>query len=278
MTIVNGIKDHKHQVLIAGSIPDQSVSVGPLLEKLGIQFTHVKNSEAGLKEIEKATIPFSLVICDQRMDGLQGTEFLSRVKEASPGTIRFLITGYSQLDIIISAVNKGAVHRYISKPWEPDQMVEALKSGLSKYERHLDSGRLFALAKTQNGKLYELNCELMEATKRHDQESKKLEKEIHAIAAQLKEKTAKRPLKQKQLAKKASQYLEACETDKKNELDNLYEQVLLNIFQDFTELALRNGIELTEPGTPDKKEPANGQDRAVEDAESEAQQKGEDDG
>ena len=246
MAQVTESKHHDHRVLIAGDIAEQSRAVGPVLDKMGIRFVHVKTGEAGLKEIEKTDEPFSLVICDQRMDGMEGTKFLARIKERSVGTIRFLITGYSQMDVIISAVNKGAVHRYISKPWEPEQITEEIRSGLLKYEHHLENGQLHALAKRQNGKLYELNCELMETTKDYDKELKALEKAISAIGGQLKEKTARRPQTPGQVTALVTKYLEACDKDKQRALDGLYEKIIIALHKEFTDVALRNGIEMPE--------------------------------
>ena len=92
-------------------------AIGRVLEREGLGYTFVDSAEEGIKVLENVEFPFSLILSDQRMPGMPGTEFLSRAKELAPDTIRYLITGYSEMDTIINAVNKGAVQHYISKPW-----------------------------------------------------------------------------------------------------------------------------------------------------------------
>lgn len=249
MTLITkkSVHTHRdHRVLTVGNLPDQTREVGPILDRMGIKFVHVKTGEQGLKAIEDASFHFSLVICDQRLNGMKGTDFLAKVKKISPVTIRFLITGYSDMETIILAVNKGAVHRYISKPWNKDQMTEAVRSGITRYEYHLENDRLFTLAKTQNSKLYELNCELMETTKRHDDESKTLEKNITAIAAQLKEKTARRPLPPEKVASLILRILENSDQDPAESAATLYTQSISGLYEAFNDIALRNGMEMPE--------------------------------
>ncbi len=247
MTLVTEKNDHDHRVLIVGDLPGQTRDLDPILDRMKIQFIHVKTGEQGLKAIGEEPSPFSLVICDQRLNGMKGTAFLAELKEMAPETIRFLITGYSDMDTIISAVNKGAVHRYISKPWNEDQMTEVIRSGITRYEYHLESDRLLVLAKTQNAKLFELNCELMETAKLHDKESKILETNIAAIAAQLKEKTARRPLTPMKSLSLILKTLQGENAERGALLNAIYSQTITELYETFNELALRNGIEMPAP-------------------------------
>ncbi|WP_394212849.1 response regulator [Psychrobacter piscatorii] len=63
-----------------------------------------------------------VVISDQRMPDKQGTEVLRDIKEASPNTIRILLTGYADLNAVIDSVNDGEIYRYITKPWQNDEL------------------------------------------------------------------------------------------------------------------------------------------------------------
>lgn len=60
-----------------------------------------------------------VVVSDQRMPGMTGSEFLSQVRMQWPRTVRFLLTGYSDIEAVISAVNDGGIHAYVTKPWDP---------------------------------------------------------------------------------------------------------------------------------------------------------------
>jgi len=58
------------------------------------------------------------VVSDQRMPGMSGVEFLRKARQVSPGTVRMLLTGYSDLQAIVGSINDGEIFRYISKPWQ----------------------------------------------------------------------------------------------------------------------------------------------------------------
>jgi two-component system response regulator HupR/HoxA len=89
-----------------------------------------------------------LVLCDQRMPGSSGIATLKRMREKEPGTIRMLLTGYSDIEVVIEAVNEQILHRYITKPWVNEELLEAVADGARRYleESGLtgpDSGILF---------------------------------------------------------------------------------------------------------------------------------------
>ena len=67
-----------------------------------------------------------VVISDQRMPDKQGTEVLREVKETSPNTIRILLTGYADLNAVIDSVNEGEIYRYITKPWQNDELKKVV--------------------------------------------------------------------------------------------------------------------------------------------------------
>ncbi|MBC7962644.1 MAG: response regulator [Steroidobacteraceae bacterium] len=70
---------------------------------------------------------FSLVISDQRMPVLTGAELLAKASKTSPDTARILLTGYADIDAVIEAVNQGMITKYITKPWDAEQLIEILK-------------------------------------------------------------------------------------------------------------------------------------------------------
>lgn len=75
--------------------------------------------------------PFAVVISDMRMPGMNGAQFLSKVREKYPETVRMLLTGYSDLNAAIQAVNEGSIFRYLSKPCEKQELVNAITSALA---------------------------------------------------------------------------------------------------------------------------------------------------
>jgi CheY-like chemotaxis protein len=86
----------------------------------------------GLAAVQ-ANGPYAVVISDMRMPGMDGAEFLARVREKAPNTVRMLLTGYADINSAIAAVNQGNIFRYLTKPCEKPQLVEAISSGLDLY-------------------------------------------------------------------------------------------------------------------------------------------------
>jgi response regulator RpfG family c-di-GMP phosphodiesterase len=89
-----------------------------------------------------------LVLCDQRMPGSSGIDTLKRMREIEPGTIRMLLTGYSDIEVVIEAVNEQVLHRYVTKPWVNEELLGVVEEGAKRYleESGLigpDSGILF---------------------------------------------------------------------------------------------------------------------------------------
>jgi FixJ family two-component response regulator len=77
--------------------------------------------------------PFAVVISDMRMPGMNGAQFLARVRERAPDTVRMLLTGHADLDVAIEAVNEGKIFQFLTKPCEREILVKAIRGGLEKY-------------------------------------------------------------------------------------------------------------------------------------------------
>jgi len=86
----------------------------------------------GLDLIEKQG-PYSVVISDLRMPGMDGIEFLAEVTEKSPDTVRMMLTGNADLDTAIQAVNEGNIFRFLTKPCPAGTMVNSLVAGINQY-------------------------------------------------------------------------------------------------------------------------------------------------
>lgn len=70
---------------------------------------------------------FDLIISDHKMPGMDGTELLKYIYENYPETIRLLITAYTDVPILIDAINTGKIYRYIKKPWSPEEVVNVVE-------------------------------------------------------------------------------------------------------------------------------------------------------
>jgi len=88
--------------------------------------------EQGLASIQ-ASGPYAVVVSDMRMPGMNGAQFLSQVRHTAPDTVRMLLTGYTDLDAAMDAVNEGNIFRFLTKPCEKDLLVKAITSGVDQY-------------------------------------------------------------------------------------------------------------------------------------------------
>ena len=89
--------------------------------------------EQGLEMIQTKG-PFPVVVADMSMPGMNGIEFLSKVKEISEDTVRIMLTGNSTLETAIAAVNEGSIFRFLTKPCPPDQLARTLEAAIRQYE------------------------------------------------------------------------------------------------------------------------------------------------
>jgi len=93
--------------------------------------------------------PFAVVISDMRMPGMNGAEFLARVRELAPHTVRMLLTGHKDLDRAIEAVNAGGIFRYLTKPCGKDALESAIMLGLARYVANVENNELIREAKNR---------------------------------------------------------------------------------------------------------------------------------
>lgn len=76
----------------------------------------------------------SLIVSDQKMPEMEGTEFLKRVNETHPNIVKILLTGHQDSDIIVSAINDCQLYQYILKPFDPEELKVSVNNGLKKFE------------------------------------------------------------------------------------------------------------------------------------------------
>ena len=233
-----------HKVLIVDDDENVGKSIARILKRLKIDFAYASSGDKALEKVQNASTPFSLIISDQRMPGMRGSEFLEQARKISPNTIRFLITGYSDMDAVFEAINKGAIHRYISKPWDTKEFMDAIQEGLKQFELIIEDEQLLRLAKDQNAKLYELNCELRKKTEMHQKNIENLNREIDKLSRQIKIQTDK--AKEDNSLKRIEKLLKEENMLEQDKLNNLYVELLEELFEQFSDIAIRNGFEMPE--------------------------------
>ena len=95
--------------------------------------------------------PFAVVISDLRMPGMDGVQFLAKVRTSSPDTVRMALTGYADIDSAINAVNEGSIFRFLTKPCPKETLAKAVTAGLMQYR--LITAEKELLEKTLSGSI-----------------------------------------------------------------------------------------------------------------------------
>jgi DNA-binding NtrC family response regulator len=139
MTEPSKPKRTKHPFLLVDDEPEILYSLQGLLRREFELYTATSGQEA--LEI-LAQQPIHVVMTDQRMPEMTGVELMGRVRTEYPEAIRIVFTGYADIKAVVDAINKGGLFRYITKPWDPDDLIETLHQAAAAYEQLSERRRL----------------------------------------------------------------------------------------------------------------------------------------
>ena len=157
-------------------IDDESIVLDALKEQLEIEFGNqyiieiAENGEEALEiaeDIAKDNDKLAVVIADFIMPGMKGDELLEKVHEIKPDVRNILLTGQASLQGISNAVNKAGLYRFISKPWDKNDLVLTVREALRSYEQAMTILK-------QNEELKELNAGLELKVEQRTQELREL--------------------------------------------------------------------------------------------------------
>lgn len=121
-TLMRALRPDEYRILLAGNVMQA-------FELLAIQ-------------------PVGVVICDQRMPQMSGTEFLSRVKELHPYTVRMVLSDHTDLRTVTEAVGRGTAYKFLTKPWHDEVLRGVIRDAFQHYEMEYENVRLRAQLKT----------------------------------------------------------------------------------------------------------------------------------
>jgi signal transduction histidine kinase len=149
----------RHTLLVVDDEPDVVQSVQDLL-RLDYRVLGAIRAREGLRILQEQEV--HLVMTDQRMPEMTGVEFLGHVRGEHPEAIRLLFTGYADIKTVIDAINEGNVYRYISKPWDPDDLQIVIRQAAEQYDLLVERKHLLAELQEKNQELLRAN-EIKEA-------------------------------------------------------------------------------------------------------------------
>ena len=106
-----------------------------------------------------------IIMTDQRMPEMTGVEMLQKIKSQYPEAIRILFTGYADINSVIAAINQGHVYRYLSKPWQPEELEAAVADAATEYTRIVQRSRELTNCRERIAQLERENQRLRELSK-----------------------------------------------------------------------------------------------------------------
>lgn len=122
----------KHPILLVDDEPEILFSLRGLLRR---DF-EIHTAESGHEAIEiLRQHPIHVIMTDQRMPDMTGVQLLHQVADEYPQAIRMVFTGYADIKAVIDAVNEGHIYRYITKPWDPDELLSVLRQACAEFDR-----------------------------------------------------------------------------------------------------------------------------------------------
>jgi DNA-binding NtrC family response regulator len=115
------------------------------------EITFAQNANEALQKLSSKE--FAVVVTDQRMPGKTGLELLKEVKQRSPKTIGIVVSAYSDVEIILTALNSGVVYRYVVKPWKKDELFNTIRDAIERFAIADENARMVARLKELNAYL-----------------------------------------------------------------------------------------------------------------------------
>jgi putative nucleotidyltransferase with HDIG domain len=149
---------HEHTVLFV----DDEVNILKALQRLlRMEDMHVltaSRAHDALELLERH--PTQVVVSDQRMPEMSGVDFLAVVRERHPDMVRMMLTGYTEMNVAVDAINRGEIYRLITKPWNDDELRATVRQAFDHADLKAEIRRLNQVTREQNFRLQDMNRNL----------------------------------------------------------------------------------------------------------------------
>ena len=110
------------------------------LLRLEFEVYTANSGREALRMLEQ--LPIEVVLSDQRMPEMAGVELLGQARNERPGAVRVLFTGYTDVKAVIDAINTGRIFRYLTKPWDAEELLAVLREASAEYDRRAQARSL----------------------------------------------------------------------------------------------------------------------------------------
>jgi len=141
-------------LLLVDDEPDIINALKRVFREENYRILSAGSGEEALKVLEKNEV--QVIISDHRMPGMSGAEFLGAVKERHPATIRIMLTGYADIASVMGAINTGAVYKFITKPWNDEDLRITVSLAFEQYELMIENRELKKQAHTRQEEIKKL--------------------------------------------------------------------------------------------------------------------------
>lgn len=160
--------DNSRTILFVDDENNILSSLKRLFRPKGYKIFVASSGAEGLGILESQKV--DVVVSDMRMPEMDGAQFLEQVSKKWPNTIRILLTGYADINATIDSINKGNIYRYISKPWQDNDITLTIENALEHKFLQEERDRLLELTNNQNKQLKLLNKQLDDKVKARTEE------------------------------------------------------------------------------------------------------------
>jgi len=117
------------------------------------------SAREGLRILDEG-VPVHVVVSDYRMPEMNGVEFLRQVARKRPDTVRMVLSGYADTPAVIGAINEGGIFKFISKPWNDDELRQAIANAATLYFLQRRIAELISQVKAKDDEIERLRSEL----------------------------------------------------------------------------------------------------------------------
>jgi putative nucleotidyltransferase with HDIG domain len=149
---------YEHTVLFV----DDEVNILKALQRLlrveDMNVLCASRASEALELLEKH--PAQVVVTDQRMPEMSGVDFLAQVRDRHPDMVRMMLTGYTEMNVAVDAINRGEIYRLITKPWNDDELRATVRQAFDHADLKAEIKRLNQITREQNFKLQDMNRNL----------------------------------------------------------------------------------------------------------------------
>jgi len=171
-------------LLLVDDEPSILSALRRLFRPQGYRVLTAEGGQAALDLVHGESI--DLVISDMRMPGMDGAQFLEKVRQAQPHAARILLTGYADIASTIAAINGGEIHRYIAKPWDDNDIQLVVREALARRALEQRNRELTELTGRQNEELRALNATLEQRVRSRTAEIEQINDMLNVAYAELK--------------------------------------------------------------------------------------------